>query len=132
MEVIIQFQIIIILRTAGVYDIVDKSRLPGASEESKKKWSEDDLKAQPHIADFENLSHELKSCGDEMSENMLVNKILMTLPESFEHFHSAWDTSPEKTLNSMISRLIAEEKRIRNRDKRDEGMVEAFSAEKSN
>ncbi|KAG5887959.1 hypothetical protein JTB14_037351 [Gonioctena quinquepunctata] len=32
--------------TAGVYDIVDKSRLPGASEKSKKKWSEDDLKAQ--------------------------------------------------------------------------------------
>ncbi|KAG5881728.1 hypothetical protein JTB14_037944 [Gonioctena quinquepunctata] len=185
-----KFQIIIILRTAGVYDIVDKSRLPGASEESKKKWSEDDLKAQrvivtsvservithliackssadmwtriqalfgktteanlhslqqrfyayvfkndgvaAHIADLENLSHELKSCGDEISENMLVNKILMTLPESFKHFHSAWDSSPEKTLNSLTSRLIAEEERIRNRDNRDEGMVEAFSAEKSN
>ncbi|KAG5885244.1 hypothetical protein JTB14_025941 [Gonioctena quinquepunctata] len=185
-----KFQIIIILRTAGVYEIVDKSRLPGASEESKKKWSEDDLKAQrvivtsiservithliackssadmwtriqalfgktteanlhslqqrfyayvfkndgvaAHIADLENLSHELKSCGDEISENMLVNKILMTLPESFKHFHSAWDSSPEKTLNSLTSRLIAEEERIRNRDKRDEGMVEAFSAEKSN
>ncbi|KAG5875124.1 hypothetical protein JTB14_022596 [Gonioctena quinquepunctata] len=43
-----KFQIIIILRTAGVYDIFDKSRLPGASEESKKKWSEDDLEAQRH------------------------------------------------------------------------------------
>ncbi|KAG5894807.1 hypothetical protein JTB14_008297 [Gonioctena quinquepunctata] len=183
-----KFQIIIILRTAGVY--VNKSRLPGASEESKKKWSEDDLKAQrvivtsvservithliackssadmwtriqalfgktteanshflqqrfyayvfkndgvaAHIADLENLSHELKSCGDEISENMLVNKILMTSPESFKHFHSAWDSSPEKTLNSLTSRLIAKEERIRSRDNRDEGMVEAFSAEKSN
>ncbi|KAG5870417.1 hypothetical protein JTB14_015224 [Gonioctena quinquepunctata] len=85
-----------------------------------------------HIADLENLSHKLKSCGDEISENMLVNKILMTLPESVKHFYSARDSSPEKTLNSLTSRLIAEEERIRNRDNRDEGMVEAFSAEKSN
>lgn len=39
-------------------------------------------------------------------------KIIMSLPPSFRHFHSAWDSvaSSEKTITLLTSRLIKEEK----------------------
>ncbi|KAG5896038.1 hypothetical protein JTB14_011033 [Gonioctena quinquepunctata] len=166
-----KFQIIIILRTAGVYDIVDKSRLPGASEESKKKWSEDDLKAQrvivtsvservithliackssadmwtriqalfgktteanlhslqqrfyayvfkndgaaAHIADLENLSHELKSCGDEIIDPEEEKQ--RKSGEAFSAEKSNWRSKfPRKIENESKERRFAKKNVICN------------------
>lgn len=73
-----------------------------------------------HVADLENLRHELKGRGEEISENMLVNKILMTLPEDYKHFYSAWDSSTDKSLNTLTARLLAEEERLFSRNQSEE------------
>lgn len=42
--------------------------------------------------------NQLKTCGEVISENMLINKILSTLPEQYNYFYSAWDSATDKTL----------------------------------
>ena len=66
-----------------------------------------------HISKLENLSRQLKQLGEPISDSMLITKILMTLPENYKHFYSAWDSIPteNKTLSNLTSRLMVEETR---------------------
>jgi len=44
---------------------------------------------------------------------MLIRKMLMTLPDSYRHFYSAWDlmNSENRTLEQSTTRLMVEETR---------------------
>lgn len=66
-----------------------------------------------HISKIENLAHRLNSLKTEISDEMIMSKILSTLPDAYKHFVSAWDSTSadDKTLTNMISRLISEEQR---------------------
>lgn len=61
----------------------------------------------------EEIRIKLKVAGEPISENMVITKILMTLPEPFKHFRSAWESVPseKQTLKDLISRLLLEEER---------------------
>ena len=67
-----------------------------------------------HIAKLEDTAHRLKLMGEEISDSMMITKILMTLPENFRHFVSAWESAPagERTLDNLKARLVTEESRI--------------------
>lgn len=67
-----------------------------------------------HIAKLENLAYEMTALGETVSERMLIGKILNTLPEKYNHFHSAWDSTPtaERTTNNLMARLLTEEARL--------------------
>ena len=43
-----------------------------------------------HISKLENLSRQLTQLGEPISDSMLITKILMTLPENYKHFYSAY------------------------------------------
>ena len=60
-----------------------------------------------HIVKLENLAHRLQTLGEKIPNQMIISKILMTLPSSFKYFISAWEsTQPsERTLTNLISRL---------------------------
>lgn len=66
-----------------------------------------------HISKLENLSRQLKQLGEPISESMLITKILMTLPDTYRHFYSAWDSmnSENRTLEKLTARLMVEETR---------------------
>ncbi|KAG5869988.1 hypothetical protein JTB14_026380 [Gonioctena quinquepunctata] len=161
------FQITILSKSEGIFDLVHKTRLILLEENDQKVWDKDDLRVQKfivtsnneksisyliacrsssemciriqalfgrssevsihtlqeqfyyegngvaqHKAELQSLTHQLKSCSEEISENMLMNKILMMLPENFNHFYSASDSTAEKSLNILTTRLIIEEDRI--------------------
>jgi len=54
----------------------------------------------------------------EISDTIIVSKVLATLSEEYAHFASAWDsTDTGKTLKNLTARLIAEEMRIETRNK---------------
>ena len=76
-----------------------------------KKKSDD---ISTHIAKLEDIAHRLKLMGEEISDSMMITKILMTLPEYFRHFVSAWESAPagERTLDNLKARLVTEEFRI--------------------
>ena len=58
-----------------------------------------------HIVKLENLAHRLQTLGEKIPNQMIITKILMTLPPSFKYFISAWEsTQPsERTLTNLIS-----------------------------
>ncbi|GLV46384.1 hypothetical protein CBL_20727, partial [Carabus blaptoides fortunei] len=83
-----------------------------------------------HIAKVEELAHQLNTMGEKITNNMMINKILSTLPPSFDHFHSAWDSTQEKTMESLLTRLLLEEERINSRNKDESVESNALVARK--
>ncbi|KAL4123439.1 hypothetical protein QTP88_015617 [Uroleucon formosanum] len=86
------------------------------------------------ISKLENLSKQLAQSGEPISDSMLMTKILMTLPDTYKHFYSTWDSmsSENKTLINFTSGLIVEESRQTQRhDVQRDIAGSAFSAKKS-
>lgn len=66
-----------------------------------------------HIAKIEDLANRLRALGETMSESMTITKILMTLPPSYQHFVTAWESTSQeqRTLSNLTARLTMEELR---------------------
>ncbi|KAF2888794.1 hypothetical protein ILUMI_17379 [Ignelater luminosus] len=76
-----------------------------------------------YVSSLENIRNQLKQPGEDMSDRMLITKILMTLPNEFAHFASAWESVDEnkQTLNELMSLLLIEEERIKSQGVDDKG-----------
>lgn len=85
-----------------------------------------------HVSSVENIAFKLKTLCEKVSDNMIISKILSTLPECYNPFKTAWDSSPisEKTHINLTARLLTEEKRL-NSDKQT-GTPVAFKATHKN
>lgn len=70
-----------------------------------------------HISKVENFGMKLKQSGEPVMDNMIITKILMTLPDVYNHFYSAWDSIPaaDKKINNLTSRLLIEKSRLKQR-----------------
>lgn len=68
------------------------------------------------ISRLEDLKQQLQNLGEQMTDTMMMTKILMTLPDKYKHFVSAWESVPEKdqSFQSLVSRLLLEEERYGN------------------
>lgn len=78
---------------------------------ASQKNPEDDIAT--HVARLEDLAHRLQLVGEKISDQMIITKILLTLPPPYKYFVSAWESTPaaERTLNNLVSRLTIEESR---------------------
>lgn len=58
------------------------------------------------ISEIEDIKTKLKAAGEILSEKMIITKILMSLPENFKHFRSAWESVPadNQKLEDLMSR----------------------------
>lgn len=67
-----------------------------------------------HISKLEELVQQIKDLGEPISQTMIMTKILMTLPSSYDHFHSAWESTEKdkRTMENLRSRLMIEESRM--------------------
>lgn len=67
-----------------------------------------------HISKLQKLAKQLEDMGEKMTDNMLITKILMTLPDGYNHFYSSWEATErsERTLRNLVSRLSMEEARL--------------------
>lgn len=79
---------------------------------SYSKEPTDDMST--HISKLVNLGRKLRVAGEPVTDNMVMTKILMTLPKEYNHFYSAWDSVPtgSKNINNLTSRLLIEESRV--------------------
>lgn len=59
----------------------------------------------------------MKDLGETISDNIVVTKVLMSLPPEFGHFASAWESTAEnlQTIENLTARLVMEEARIQNK-----------------
>ena len=82
------------------------------------------------IARIENITHKLNVLGSKISDNMIITKILISLPENLRYFNCAWESTfaENKTLPNLTSRLIAEELRF----KQDETPMALFLKKQTN
>lgn len=90
------------------------------------KDSSDSIGTQ--ISKIQDLAHRLKTLGEDVSDNSIITKILLTLPPFLSHFVSAWESAAQadRTLSNLIARLIMEETRMGIREVGDTG--EALAA----
>lgn len=80
-----------------------------------------------YISQLEDLVHRLRNQGENISDSMVITKLLMTLPKSYNHFLSAWESThpDQQTLANLTSRLLMEEKRL---NLQEDVKGEAFAA----
>ncbi|CAB3245672.1 unnamed protein product [Arctia plantaginis] len=63
------------------------------------------------ISKLDELTHNIKSVGEQISESMIITKILMSLPPKYKHLISVFESVQEPTLRQLPSRLMIEEER---------------------
>lgn len=63
-----------------------------------------------HVSKLENLFEQIRLLEPTLKDEILINKILQTLPDSYRSFHTGWDFLPEgnKTLITLKNRLLGE------------------------
>ncbi|KAK9721521.1 Zinc knuckle [Popillia japonica] len=108
-----KFQVGVILRSLDLLDIVEGKIVKPEPGQEKGTWLTKDAKAQSLIVT--RLSEELKQLGEEISDRLIITKILMSLPEKYSYFVSAWEsTSDDKqTVENLSARLLIEEERLK-------------------
>lgn len=81
-----------------------------------------------YISKLRNIATRLNAMNMKFEDQMVVLKILATLPTEYKHFASAWESTPgaEKTLENLTARLISEE--MRNTDRQSEEKAVAYKA----
>ena len=97
---------------------------------SLTKDPKDDMST--HISKVEDLCYQLKALGENVSESMTITKILMTIPQKYNHFLSAWDSIDvaHKTLDNLASRLMMEERRVESQENNRDSALVAGSAQR--
>lgn len=73
------------------------------------------MDAMSNISELQCIVHKLKSLNQNISDELIMVKILNILPTTFSIFRTAWDSTPtnEKTLKNLISRIQLEETRMK-------------------
>lgn len=64
-----------------------------------------------HVAQIEEMAYQLDDIGEKQSEAAIVTKTLHSLPASYMHVISAWDSLPEEkqTMSNLLPRLLKAE-----------------------
>lgn len=64
-----------------------------------------------HVSTIEEMARQLEDLGHKQTEVSLITKVLHSLPSSYRHILSAWDSVPqnEQTMANLLPRLLKEE-----------------------
>lgn len=70
------------------------------------------------ISKVQDVACQLKNMKEEISEKMIISKILMSLPSELCYFVSAWESTPQSNqgINELMARLQVEESRVQTRE----------------
>ncbi|GBP01126.1 Retrovirus-related Pol polyprotein from transposon TNT 1-94 [Eumeta japonica] len=138
-----KFQTSVLLRGQGLYKIVDGTTVKPEDDTQRSTWETQDARAQTlivtrmteevmlHIISCDTaaamwrdvcvlskvheMQNQLKQLGENMSDKFVITKVLMSLPEDYKHFISAWESAPDdkQTYDNLVARLLIEEERIK-------------------
>lgn len=85
------------------------------------------------LSKVQELQNQLKQLGEPITDKFVITKVLMSLPENYKHFVSAWESAPDdkQTYDNLVARLLVEEERIKEKDGSTQSSS-AFLTRKSN
>jgi len=66
---------------------------------------------QQQISELEFLAHRIQGLGEQISETMIITKVLSALPAHYSYFFSAWESTSaaDRTLSNLTARLADEQ-----------------------
>ena len=66
---------------------------------------------------YRQISEELRNVGEPQSDNMVISKILETLPPSYSCIYTVWSNTPaaNQTMPNFIAKVTEEERKIKER-----------------
>ena len=70
-----------------------------------------------HINVYRQIAEELRNVGEPQSDNMVISKILETLPPSYSCIDTVWSNTPaaNQTMPNFIAKVTEEERKIKER-----------------
>ncbi|KAL0829820.1 hypothetical protein ABMA28_003303 [Loxostege sticticalis] len=70
------------------------------------------------LSKIQELQNQLKQMGEEISDKFVITKVLMSLPDEYKHFISAWESAPDdkQTFDNLVARLLIVEERIKEKN----------------
>lgn len=87
------------------------------------------------LSKIQEIQNQLKQLGEEISDKFAITKVLMSLPDEYKHFVSAWESAPEdkQTFDNLVTRLLIEEERLKEKteDKDSTPSSSAFVARRN-
>ncbi|XP_047033011.1 uncharacterized protein LOC124639612 [Helicoverpa zea] len=85
------------------------------------------------LSKIQEMQNHLKQLGEAISDKFVITKILMSLPEDYKHFVSAWESAPDdkQTYDNLVARLLIEEERIKEKGGSSQSSA-AFVAKRNN
>lgn len=83
-----------------------------------------------NISHVQNIVFRLKTVGEDISDDMMITKIMTILPDQYKHFRSAWDSASvsDKNLDNLKSRLSKEEDFLKGNYKEEAVAFKAFKS----
>lgn len=85
---------------------------------------------QDQICQLELIVHRIRALGETLSEEMVISKILSSLPQEYSHFYTAWESTEkaQRTLTNLQARLASEQQKMKSDTHLQQGSV--FQAKK--
>ncbi|KAL0842477.1 hypothetical protein ABMA28_014571 [Loxostege sticticalis] len=70
------------------------------------------------LSKLQEMQNQLKQLGEEVSDQFVITKVLMSLPNDYRHFVSAWESAAaeNQTFDNLAARLLIEEERLQSRE----------------
>lgn len=70
------------------------------------------------LSKIQEIQNQLKQMGEEISDKFVITKVLMSLPDEYKHFVSAWESAPDdkQTFDNLVARLLIEEERVKGKN----------------
>lgn len=67
------------------------------------------------LSKIQEMQNQLKQMGENVSDRFVITKVLMSLPDEYKHFVSAWESAPDdkQTFDNLVARLLIEEERVK-------------------
>jgi hypothetical protein len=80
-----------------------------------------DHKVTTHVNVFRQMAEELRGVGQPQSIDIIVSKIIQTLPPSYAVFETMWSGLPvaDLTMANLTAKLSEEERKLNDRSKRN-------------
>lgn len=101
-------------KLCGVYDLKSEESLSLTQKKFYEFQWDTSTNVATNFSKVEQLVRKMKALGGEIQDSMVISRILSTLPSTYQHFHSAWDSTEaaKKTIQNLMTRLITEEMRV--------------------
>lgn len=108
-------------KICSIYDRDSEDRKCALLQEFFNYKFDKDSDLATHISKLQNVTYKLKSLNQDINDDMVISKILSTLPDNYKFFASAWESTQknDRTLDNLTSRLLLEEMRQKSKDKEE-------------